>query len=171
MRAIPAIALMALCSLPTQLNAEGKTVCTGEVGYKWSAPASAGAAEENKAAPTELTESFGRLQVFGADEKAAKSALAKESARLAKKAAAQCRAAHENSSGCLAGKFAAMTPQLQQVSFTVRRKMEEAAAADCTVQLGRCLGSFVTDPVCEVLVDPAAAAVETKKDKKADKKK
>jgi len=85
----------------------------------------------------------------GADEAAAKQALALAISSAKLEAMTVCRRNYENLSGCVSTKFSTMAATLSSLTFSARKSLEEAITKDCTKQQGTCVESVASDPVCE----------------------
>ncbi len=141
-------------------------LCKGEISYEW----------KRKGEETPATVFWSRVEALGTDEKSAKEALIV--AANAPKAAAlsACKREHENVASCVATKFFSYATTLQNLSFSARKKLEEAIAADCTVAEGLCLEAKLGEPTCEEKIAAPVAAgkdapAKDAKDAKGAKKK
>ena len=140
--------------------------CSSELSYKW----------RKAQAESELLVRWGVFSARGADELAAKRALAEPVEREKRRARESCKKEHENLAGCVAGRYSSMEGTLSRMSFSQRRDVEEAVTADCNSKQGSCGEVTATEPQCvEHKPDEASsssAASESKSGKKdAGKKK
>lgn len=143
-------------------SASAESICRADVSYQWKR------GKEETAAAVQIS----RIEARGKDDAAAKAKLAEAAAREKPRALEACRKDHENQAGCVAGKFDLYGVSLKSLSFSARKKLEEAIQADCTAAQGACVDAITSEPQCAVIEDPAAAeaAGKDKKDGKGKKK-
>lgn len=179
--------------LPSSVWAEFS--CSSEVSYRWvkgkvpapPAPAPQGgkSASGTPAATTPSANGsataggtivrFSAIQRTGADEAAAKQALAAEVGRQKIRASEACKRDHEGFAGCMATNMSVKASLLNSLSFSARTELEKAILDECREQQGSCASVDSAEPQCKEVVvaeAPAAAADAKKGDaKKPDAKK
>lgn len=141
-------------------SASAEVICETEISYKWK-PAGAEVAQNV---------SVSRVVRRGADEAAAKLELGNAVLRESHSVRAQCRRAHENMASCLSSKYSAAQRSLDTTSFSARKAIEEAIAADCASQQGACAEVVNSEPKCVEKLEPTPTPAESGKEDKKKKK-
>ena len=104
-----------------------------------------------------------KLEAHGATEEEAKQKLAERESRSIIEAVQICRQRHENYAGCIGSRYTQLAGQVNALSFTARRQLEDAIKSECDAIRGTCLKGEVTDRKCTTqaaAVTPEAAAEE-----------
>ncbi|MBX7144882.1 MAG: hypothetical protein K1X79_10560 [Oligoflexia bacterium] len=159
--------LTALLSIGLVSLAEAEHICRADVNYLLK--------REKEQTPATIF--YRGLEARGADEAAAKAALAGFVESEKPKVLAACKREHESEADCVAAKYAAMGTQIQNMSFAARKGLETAIANDCKSKQGLCESVASSEPKCSELLSasqtPAAEAggKEAGKGAKEDKKK
>lgn len=151
---------LVLLTTVQQVTATAETLCKSDVSFKW------------KREQEELTEYWSTVQAKGADEKAAKDAMAPLFDRERAPALQACRERHEDLSGCVAGKLTALRPTLTMMGYSERKSIESAVTGDCSARQGKCGEVVLGEPKCAETAAAAAATEEkgAKKEEKGKKK-
>jgi hypothetical protein len=140
------IILATILMTATTFGATAEFVCKADVTYSWK-----------RGEEAEAVIYFDSAKANGADEAQAKAALLEKLSPVKLKASENCRKIHENVSGCINTKLTTASASLAALSFSARRVVEEAAAADCQKQSGKCTSVSSTEPTCAVVVIPGQA--------------
>lgn len=115
--------------------------CEAALSYKWRK-------DKEEVANEEF---FSSVEEKGADEVSAKDALTRKIAREKSRAKEECKREHENLSGCIAAKYAAIASVLSSLGFSARKAVQDAIASDCTSIQGVCSQVVSSEPVCKEL--------------------
>lgn len=122
-------------SLGTELQ------CSSQVSYRWTKP-------ERESALEVLVD---RIEKKATSVEHAQQIMGPEISEAKQKALHLCRKQHENLSGCIAGKFAAMDSVMRRLDFSARKALEEAISKDCAAQQGECGEVQATEVACSSL--------------------
>ena len=145
-------------------GAEELAVCRSEVAYSWT-----------KDPKDERVVFFAVVEQRAPSVEDAKRKLAEEVARVKGDAYQRCREAHQNLSGCIAGRFNAHTGVMSSMTFAARKALEEAITTDCKGEQGTCGAVTASEPQCKEPPPPpeasGGAAPEEKKGETSKKKK
>lgn len=160
------------------LPAEAEFICRAEVQYRWKKdeakkpqPSSDSSAETTDKG-NEFTVFWTSLEKKGETEDDTKAAVIRASLPERVNAERACLNTHQNMSGCIAGKYGALTSPISSLGFAAQKAVEAAINDDCDQQQGQCLGSSVSEVKCLESVPTAAPdAGKDPKDKKDKKKK
>lgn len=184
-RLLLSILLCFCCSLYST-TASADFTCSTTLSYKWI-KTEAGSKAQVPASSTPQAEKGGEgaaasepsivtltaIEKSGVDEAAAKAALQVEVSKGKIRASDACQRDHESFATCMVTKLKSDSSTLGVLSFSARKKVEEAIAADCKAQQGTCLTVESSEPKCveKIVPTPAGGAEAGKGDKKDAKKK
>jgi hypothetical protein len=127
-------------------GATAEFLCKADITYSWK-----------RGEEAEAIIYFDSVKANGSDEAQSKAALLEKLSPVKLKASENCRKIHENVSGCISAKLTTTSASLAALSFSARKVVEEAAAADCQKQSGKCTSVSSTEPVCALVVIPGQA--------------
>lgn len=139
-------------------------LCRSNVSYSW----------QRDKEMTKIMVFVGSFEAKGADEAAAKAALAERVDREKPKGSEMCLKEHENLTGCIASKISSLSTTMPGLTFSARKLLEDSIGADCKLQQGKCAETVSSDPVCvEKVVSGAGEGKDQGKEggKEKDKKK
>lgn len=116
---------------------------------------------------------YSQEEASGDDEDRVREALTRKVILVQQEAIKSCKDRHENLSGCVASKYAAVGGLLQQMQFSARAQLQSAIESDCKKQLGRCelgnapeLKCVIPTPEAKEPSEPVESAAEKKAGKK-----
>jgi hypothetical protein len=162
-----------------KINANAEFLCQAEILYKWRKEAAAALPKTDPklAKPDETPSTENELSVFwtnieqrGSTEDDAKAKVNKQALNERAGAERACLAAHENLSGCIGSKYAALSSSVTSLGFSARKSIEDAVKTDCEKQQGKCSGSTVGEIKCSELITQAKPTEAPAKDAKGKKK-
>jgi len=136
-------------SVAASKKASDSTTSAGAAPLEPSAAvAASGPGRSAELAPGERRVRVATIERRGKDEPSAKASLLVEVNRQKARAHELCRRDHESFGDCVSTKMASKTSALNSLSFSARRKVEDALIDECRVQQGQCLVVESDEPAC-----------------------
>jgi len=147
---------------PSTLSAQVR--CKADVHYSWKKKTEG---QNKTAAGSEEQEGrrllFSTIEVEEETEEAGQLKIQSLLSKEAYRAREECLRRHENLSGCIAGKFQALSVTMQQLDFEARREIQKSIRQDCNNQQGECLKAFWDEISCVAVGDQEAEEGEEEK--------
>jgi len=140
----PALLLVVPVGLLVPLEeAAAQVRCRAEVHYSWKRAVDD---QEAESSPRKLL--FSTVEVDEPTEAMAKMKIQSLLSKEAFRARQECLRQHENLSGCISGKFQALSATMRQLDFEARREIQKSIRDDCNNQQGECLKAFWEEISC-----------------------
>lgn len=162
----------ALLVLLTQaFPASAEVTCYLPVSYEWARDNDPAQVKTVSPQPEKIVEFVRRLTATGENEIVIKRDLTQQAELLKRDILRECKAVHENYSGCIASRYRAFSSDLRSSGFEVRKSLNEAIAEDCRAVKGTCVAVNIPEPQCSSSEAPVDAQKDDKQPEKEKKKK